>query len=401
MLVRILSQSHLRPRPVQLQYSNSNSNSFQFKIRNLYLHSKSQIQYPCSLLITPSSTPTTTFQNRCFSSNPSNNNNNNHPSNNHNQKTALIIGSSGTLGSSIASQLQKYHNCTIIGCDIHPPSQQRLDCIDAFIPLPDVDTLNSVGNGTDDGGNGTTDGEDGNGGTEITIDSLIDGLQNGIQNLYGENTSNVGFDAIICASGGFAMDDDDDNDDNDDKDTSSNIGKVYQKMFQMNYYPVVASAEIAKKHLHKSPKSSPLFLTIGALAALSPSPNMIAYSTSKQAAHYYIQTMGAMCDNSQTLSKQYKIQRENEMGRDYRRKNMDVLSNMSCIALLPIMIDTELNRQVLKGKVDEKEYGSWTKPVDIAKEIGRWVDTPELRPHSGSLVKVVTNNGETAFTLAR
>ena len=50
------------------------------------------------------------------------------------------------------------------------------------------------------------------------------------------------------------------------------------------------------------------------------------------------------------------------------------------------------------------DFSQWTRPDDIAAEIGMWMERPYARPHSGSLIKVFPNakTGEGAvFTLAR
>ena len=52
------------------------------------------------------------------------------------------------------------------------------------------------------------------------------------------------------------------------------------------------------------------------------------------------------------------------------------------------MIDTAANRKANKGS----DYAQWTQPIDIATEIGKWIETPALRPHSGALVKVQANH---------
>lgn len=310
------------------------------------------------------------------------------------QRTALILGSSGSLGSSIASQLKSNHDCIVIGSDIHPPSKERVDCIDAFIQLP------SSGSGSSSSS------------SSITIDTLYHGLRDGLRNLYNDNDEDVQLDAIICANGGFAMDDDDDEIDNhgdDDKHDNNhdnnhddkkqpNKGHVYESMLQMNYYPVIAAGEIAKSYMNTNTNTntnnSTLFVALGAAAALTPAPNMTAYTSSKVLTHYYIQTIGSMTGHA--LKKEYKVQRSNEMGKKMRRDGR-YLDNMSALGILPVMLDTESNREALP----EEDFSRWTKTEDVAKEIGVWMDTPELRPHSGSLVRVRTTNGESEFKLAR
>lgn len=303
------------------------------------------------------------------------------------QRTALILGSSGSLGSSIGAYLKSNHDCIVIGSDIYPPPKDRIDSIDAFIQLP---------NGFDSDANSNS----------ISIDSLYHGLRDGLRNLYNDNDEGVRLDAIICANGGFAMDDDnfddmdafddffDDQENKHDNKQPPKKGHVYETMLQMNYYPIVAAGELAKSYMSTKKDTSTLFIAFGAVTALAPAPNMTAYTSSKVLSHYYIQTIGSMTGNA--LKKEYKIQRTNEMGKKMRREGL-YLDNMSALGILPVMLDTDSNRRALP----KEDFGCWTKGEDIAKEIGVWMDTPGLRPHSGSLVKVVTKNDESEFTLAR
>jgi dihydropteridine reductase len=57
---------------------------------------------------------------------------------------------------------------------------------------------------------------------------------------------------------------------------------------------------------------------------------------------------------------------------------------LSVIGILPSTIDTPANRRAMP----DGDFKSWTKSIDIAKEIGLWMRQPALRPHSGSLIKV-------------
>jgi hypothetical protein len=61
------------------------------------------------------------------------------------------------------------------------------------------------------------------------------------------------------------------------------------------------------------------------------------------------------------------------------------------------MLDTPSNRVA----IPDGDFEEWTKPMDIAKEIGTWISSQPLRPHSGSLVKVFTNTEGTHFQLVR
>lgn len=129
---------------------------------------------------------------------------------------------------------------------------------------------------------------------------------------------------------------------------------------------------------------------IGATAALQPTPGMIGYGVSKSAAHYYVQALGAttgLAVSTKSLRKQAQAARRQHVA----------LDSMSVVGILPTMLDTPTNREAMPNE----DFDLWTKPLDIAKEIGTWVTTPPLRPHSGSLVKVFTNAEGTHFQLAR
>ncbi len=126
-------------------------------------------------------------------------------------------------------------------------------------------------------------------------------------------------------------------------------------------------------------------MVIGATAALQPTPGILGYGLSKCAAHFFVQTLGAITGKSaQTKSKRKESRR--------LRRHAENLDTMTVVGILPTMIDTPANRSANP----KANFDQWTKPKDIAKEIGTWIETPPLRPHSGSLVKVTTPTGEGA-----
>lgn len=133
-----------------------------------------------------------------------------------------------------------------------------------------------------------------------------------------------------------------------------------------------------------------LFVAIGATAALSSTPGMMAYGIAKAGAHHLVQTMGAC------TGKNLEPKVKRDAGRKTRRlaENMDT---MSCIGILPTTIDTVSNRQAMPNS----DYSTWTKPNDIAVQIGEWVETPILRPHSGCLIKVSSSEKGSTFDLVR
>jgi hypothetical protein len=80
---------------------------------------------------------------------------------------------------------------------------------------------------------------------------------------------------------------------------------------------------------------------------------------------------------------------------------------VTSVGILPLMLDTPANRAMMGGDGDvDDRYTKMVKPIHIAHEIGEWIRNPNLRPHSGSLVKVIAKNrkdgsGEAAFHLVR
>jgi len=134
-----------------------------------------------------------------------------------------------------------------------------------------------------------------------------------------------------------------------------------------------------------------LFVAVGATPALSATPGMLAYGLSKVGTHHFIQTLGEMTGKAMTTrSKRQKARR--------LRKDSEYLDTLSVIGILPTTIDTPNNRL----NMPDANFDEWTKPIDIAKELGNWVTTPQIRPHSGSLVKVYpAKDGGAVFTIVR
>jgi dihydropteridine reductase len=118
---------------------------------------------------------------------------------------------------------------------------------------------------------------------------------------------------------------------------------------------------------------------------------MLAYGLSKVGTHHFVQTLGEITGRAMTTrSKRQKARR--------LRKDSRYLDTLSVIGVLPTTIDTPSNRKAMP----EANFEDWTKPADIAKELGYWLETPQLRPHSGSLVKVhPAKGGGAMFTIVR
>ena len=111
---------------------------------------------------------------------------------------------------------------------------------------------------------------------------------------------------------------------------------------------------------------------------------------SKSAAHHLVQTMGA------STGKALATKSKRKAGRRYRQ-HAENLDTLSVVGILPTTIDTPSNRLFNPGQ----DFSKWTKPLDIARQIGQWTETPQLRPHSGALVRVKTNEEGSSFEIAR
>jgi dihydropteridine reductase len=202
-------------------------------------------------------------------------------------------------------------------------------------------------------------------------------------------------DCLVVASGGWQMDptippapdDADATHLHIVQDAARVYGESMERMMRMNYYPVAAAGYVAQEFMGLQG----LFVVIGATAALSPTPGMLGYGVSKAAAHYFVQTLGATTG----LGVAHKSLRD--QGKKVRRRQ-EYLDSLTVIGILPTMLDTATNR----ASNPTLDFDQCTKPLEIAKEIGTWVSTPAIRPHSGSLIKVFTNPNEgTQFHLVR
>ena len=135
-----------------------------------------------------------------------------------------------------------------------------------------------------------------------------------------------------------------------------------------------------------------LFVVFGASAALKPTPGMLGYGLGKVGAHHFVQTLGQITGKAVSPKSKREVSRR-------LRKHGEYLDTMSVIGILPTVLDTPSNRDAMPNA----DFKRWTKPKDIAIEIGTWMKTPPLRPHSGSLVRVVpsADGNSSTFQLVR
>lgn len=276
-------------------------------------------------------------------------------------KTVLVIGSSGTLGGTISRYLSVQTKMNVIGADVlELPNESDWD-LDAFVTLPHHSERPSLGELTQR--------------LSLGLKSILEGAK---------------IDAIVVASGGFEPDPALPNDNANSNQGALDYGDTIDRMIQMNLYPAAAAGYVAQQFMTFD---KGLLVVLGATAALNPTPGMMGYGLSKTAAHHFVQTLGTLSGTSLASANQRKISRT-------MRKNAEYLDELTVIGILPSMLDTPSNRSADQ----EADTSLWVKPIDIAQEIGTWVEKPFLRPHSGSLVKVIPKSDKKEganFILAR
>jgi dihydropteridine reductase len=288
--------------------------------------------------------------------------------------TALVIGSSGALGSAVSRHLSSL-GTFVLGADVvELPPDLTLDGfeLDGFVPLPRNAGL-----------------------TELTT-VLAEGVHRYLDVPSPSSTSSPSFsrqrlDAIVCASGGWQMDPTASSTDfNDWTEVEASVREYtesLQRMIHMNLDPVVAASFLAQHYMN----ANGLLVVMGASAALQPTPGMLAYGIAKSASHHVVRTLGA------STGKSLESKAVRQAGARARQA-LPLMDNLTCVGILPTVIDTPANRKA--NPLADKSQ--WTTPREIAKEIGSWIANPDLRPHSGSLLKVhPAPDGEALFELVR
>jgi dihydropteridine reductase len=254
-------------------------------------------------------------------------------------RTALILGSSGALGSTVARYLSQTVGMQVLGADVAElPSDFSSDGwdLDGFIHLPKERSTDL---------------------TDLTV-RLVKGVEFFLQS---DDTS---LDAIVVASGGWSGDPSWDAihyDRDEHKDPEAELeerARAYadtiERMRLQNLDPVCAAGFVAQQFM--SPNG--LMVVLGATAALSPTPGMLGYGLAKAASHHLVQTLGAV------TGKSIESKAVRQAAKKLRNRN-PVLDSLSVLAILPTTIDTPSNRKAMpNGKFDQ-----WTKPKDIAVRV--------------------------------
>jgi len=162
------------------------------------------------------------------------------------------------------------------------------------------------------------------------------------------------FDTIITVAGGFAM----------GKVGDDNMWATVEKMLSMNLWSALATAHVAAKTL----KEGGLLVLTGAMAALNPTPTLLAYGIAKAACHHLIKSLSI--------------------------EESGLPKGTTVVALLPIMLDTPPNREAMPGA----DTRTWTPLEVISEKLAQWGSGKE-RPPTGSFLEVKTDqNRHTFFT---
>lgn len=137
---------------------------------------------------------------------------------------ALVLGSSGALGSAVVRHLGKDLDMRVVGADVVGLPEGSSSYLDAFIELPTFSQPAAV--------------------ADVTA-ALIGGLSEVLD-------EEGGIDAIICASGGWMGDPPLPKPDATDEDFMKGVqeyGDTINKMLEMNLYPVLAAGYAANRFM--------------------------------------------------------------------------------------------------------------------------------------------------------
>jgi len=156
-------------------------------------------------------------------------------------------------------------------------------------------------------------------------------------------------DAIFCVAGGWAG----------GNLKSKDFIKNSHLMLQQSVWSSYIAASLASHFLNEN---GVLVLT-GAQAALNPTPGMIGYGVAKAAVHQLTKSAAA--------------------------PNGGLPEGAKSLAILPITLDTPMNRKFMTPD------GTWTPLEEVARLLFEWTSTPGASPASGSLVQLITKDGNT------
>ncbi|KJH51927.1 oxidoreductase, short chain dehydrogenase/reductase family protein [Dictyocaulus viviparus] len=160
-------------------------------------------------------------------------------------------------------------------------------------------------------------------------------------------------DGIFCVAGGWVGG----NADTEDFIKNANL------MWQQSVWSSAIAAKIATKYL----KPGGLLQLTGASAAIHATAGMIGYGMAKAAVHQLTASLAA--------------------------KGSGLPPNSTVLALLPITIDTPMNRKWMPNA----DHSTWTPMLWIAEHLKEWTINSGKRPTNGSLLQLKTTGGNTVI----
>ncbi|NP_001291105.1 dihydropteridine reductase [Esox lucius] len=160
-------------------------------------------------------------------------------------------------------------------------------------------------------------------------------------------------DAILCVAGGWAG----------GSAKAKGLFKNSDLMWKQSVWTSTISSHLATKHL----REGGLLTLSGAHAALTGTPGMVGYGMAKAAVHQLCQSLAG--------------------------SDSGLPPQASAVALLPVTLDTPMNRKFMP----DVDVSSWTPLEYIAEMFYSWC-TGENRPTSGTLLQLVTSQGQTQAT---
>jgi NAD(P)-dependent dehydrogenase (short-subunit alcohol dehydrogenase family) len=160
-------------------------------------------------------------------------------------------------------------------------------------------------------------------------------------------------DAIFAASGGFAI----------GNASSADLLAAAESLVSSSLMASLVASKIATSHL--SPGG--LLVLVGASAAASATPWAVAYGAAKAAVHQLVRSLGA--------------------------KGSGLPDAAKVVGIAPVMLDTAANRL----DMSQADKANWTPVEDLSEQMCEWLKSGDEEIASGSLLKVVTRNGQTSF----
>lgn len=163
-------------------------------------------------------------------------------------------------------------------------------------------------------------------------------------------------DAVLCVAGGWA------GGNSADKDFIKNCDVTWKQ----SMWTSTIATEIASKHM----KDGGLLVLTGAKAALDGgTPGMIGYGSAKAAVHHLVKSLAL--------------------------PKSGLPEGATALAILPITLDTPMNRKWMP----KADFGTWTPLEYVAELLHNW-STGKDRPSNGSLVQLITKDGQTNLEFA-